>query len=343
MRTVLPPALLSNASFKGSGLASALASALALVAACDSPGGSGGRVDCSLRPDLPVCRPDTSSTPDTTQPIDTTSPDDTSSPDDTTITLDTSPPQDSQDTFVPPEDTFVPPEDTFVPECSAPASRCLNDQAQTCSGGVWLTVDVCGGSTACQNGQCMPVAVCTNGQRRCSSNDVELCSGGQWTREQQCANGCSNGQCNPAPSGLACTDVFDCIIDAGCFETLPPSSSCTTPCLNQGSTVGRNEMNALLSCYAQCSYQNPCVIQQCSDERTGCLFDNHGSMSCEEVYDCLLECSTDACAESCWESGTVTAQALLDQTLSCYEAYCSDPQSAVCVNTCGAYIRACFP
>jgi len=279
-----------------------------LVIGCDSPGGGGGGglVDCSVTPNLPVCRPDTGS----------------SDASDTTDTTNTGP-----DTQTGPDTTQT---DTITPECSGSARRCSGANAQACSAGSWVTVAFCEGSTTCQNGVCVPTAVCTNGTRRCSGSAVEVCSAGQWTTEQSCTNGCTNNQCNAAPTGLVCMDVWACIIDAGCFDNLPtvPTSACMNPCLNQGTSTGKNEMNAMLSCSSNCSYDDACIIDTCSQQRANCFFDTAGSLSCAAVNTCIGNCPTggayEACAFSCYEQATNTAQGRHFRVVNCLNYHCDD-------------------
>lgn len=288
------------------------------VIACDSPGGGGGGgINCALTPNAPICQPDVNDTnsPDTTQP-DITDPE-TTQPD--TTQPDTTQPDTTQ------PDTTLP--DTTPTECSGDDTRCNGTEAQVCSGGSWVTTQFCTGNTTCQNGDCVATAVCTNGTRRCTGNNVELCSNGQWMTEQNCPNGCSNNQCNSAPAGLACEDVFACIVDAGCLSTSPPSSACTSPCLNQGTTTGRNEMNALLSCYSTCNYDDACIINTCYQQRANCFFDVSGSLTCAQIDSCIGNCSSGECVVGCYEDGTNTAQGQYVRVSDCLNGYCGEDQT----------------
>jgi hypothetical protein len=294
------------------------------VIGCDSPGGGGGGgpVDCSVTPNLPICRPDTSTNADTSDPDTNVGPGDTTQPDTNVGPEDTVQP----DTQVQP-DTTQP--DTITPDCSVSQTRCVGAEAQACSAGSWVTVAVCDDGTTCQNGVCVPASVCSNGTRRCSGNNVEVCSGGQWTTEQACTNGCSNNQCTAAPTGLACDDVFQCIIDAGCFNNLPtpPTTACMNPCLNQGSTTGKNEMNAMISCYGSCSYDDACIINTCYQQRANCFFDTSGSLSCAAIDSCIGGCTTGACTLSCYEQGTNSAQGQYLRVSECLDGYCGEDQT----------------
>lgn len=311
-----------------------------LVIACDSPGGGGGgQVNCAVTPNAPICNPDVSDTvsPDTSAP-------DTSAPD--TIDPDTTQPDTTQPDTTQPDTTQ--PDTTQPPECTGSSTRCSGSEAQVCSGGFWVTTAVCSGNTTCQSGSCVPTSVCTNGTRRCSGSTLEQCMNGQWAFAETCTNGCANNACTAPPTGnLSCFDTFGCIIDAGCFESVPtpPTSACTSPCLNQASTLGRNEMNAMLSCFSNCAYDGSCTIHQCSDERAACLFDVQGNRTCEQVYDCLLGCGENdtTCMDGCWESGSTTAQAQLEYALACYNAFCEDPESTLCSSNCSGALATCFP
>jgi len=307
-----------------------------LVIGCDSPGGGGGGgvVDCSVTPNLPVCRPDTGSTDvtDTSTSGDTTDPDTNVGPGDTTQ-LDTNigPDDTTQpDTQVQP-DTVQP--DTITPECSGSAFRCNGDEVQACSGGFWVTTQVCTDTNTCRDGTCIPSSTCTNGSRRCSGSNIEQCTLGQWAFAQACSNGCTNEACNPPPtSGLVCDDVFTCIVDAGCFDAwpTPPTSTCTSPCLNQGTTTGRNEMNAVLSCYATCNYDDACVVDTCYQQRANCFFDTTGSLSCPQIDQCIGDCTSGGpCVIGCYESGTNPAQGAYLRVTECIDAYCQQDEACI--------------
>ncbi len=299
-----------------------------LVIGCDSPGGGGGGgvVDCSVTPNLPICRPDTTSpdVADTITNVDVVDTDTNVGPGDTT----------QPDTNVGPDDTIQPDTnvqpDTITPECTLSQTRCAGDEVQACSAGSWVTVAICDDGTTCQNGVCVPTAVCSNGTRRCSGSNVEICSGGQWTTEQSCTNGCSNNQCNAAPAGLVCNEIIQCVVDAGCFDDLPtaPSSACLNPCLNQGTATGKTEMNALLSCYASCSYDDACIINTCYQQRSNCFFDTSGSLSCQAIDTCIGDCTTGGeCVISCYEQGSNTAQGQYLRMSECLDGYCGQDQT----------------
>jgi hypothetical protein len=187
---------------------------------------------------------------------------------------------------------------------------------------------------------------CTDGTRRCNGATLERCTNGQWAFAENCTSGCSNNACNASSGGgLSCLDAFACISDAGCFEDLPPASTCTSPCLNRASTTGRSELNALLSCWSSCGYEASCNVHNCPEEAAACSFDVQGTRTCEQVYNCLQGCGEDDsdCQFSCWESGSSLAQSQLMYVSDCYEYFCEDPDSATCADNCTDAFAACFP
>lgn len=317
-----------------------------LVIACDSPGGGGGgQVNCAVTPNVPICNPDVSdtvspdTTPDTSGPIDT----DTTQPD--TTQPDTTQPDTTQ-----PDTTQ--PDTTPPPECTGSSTRCSGAEAQVCSGGFWVTTAVCSGNTTCQGGSCVPSSVCTNGTRRCSGSTLEQCMNGQWTFAETCTNGCANNACTAPPTGnLNCSDVFDCIVEAGCFDNLPtpPTSACTSQCTNQGSTTGRNEMNAVLSCYTSCNYDNECILHTCTPLRAACFFDTTGGLSCAQIDECIGNCTSGgACIIGCYEQGTSTAQGQYLYVSECLDGYCGQDQTcwgqAISAGQpCEQAFNTCFP
>lgn len=318
-----------------------------VVIACDSPGGGGGgTVNCSLTSNAPICNPDVTTNPDVTN--DTSNDTGTSNPDTQIDTIDDTGTLPDTDTVQ--ADTNQP-DTTPPPECTGSATRCSGNDGQICNNGFWMTTQTCSGNATCQNGTCVATSSCTNGTRRCTGNNVEQCSSGQWVVAETCSNGCANNQCNAPPSGLACTDVFQCIIDANCFANWPsaPTSGCTSPCLNQGSTLGRTEMNAVLSCYAGCNYDDECILHTCYQQRSNCFFDRTGSLTCEQIDNCIGNCtSSGACVTNCYEQGTNAAQGQYIYIAECLDGYCGDDQSCwgQAISTgqpCAQAFNTCFP
>ena len=71
-------------------------------------------------------------------------------------------------------------------------------------------------------------------------------------------------------------------------------------------------------------------------------------LSCDEVYDCFVDCGQDvACSNDCYFRGTDAARGQLDTMLGCFNDRCgnvSDAQFQTCIqNNCSTQLDACFP
>ncbi len=299
-----------------------------VIPACDSPGGGGGGViiDCTRTPELPICQADTvagdtvGGGSDATNTTGTSAPDSTGGNGETQVPLDTTPT----------EDTFVPP-DTAPPACETNARRCTGNSVQLCSGGNWLTVDDCGSDT-CENGSCIVQAlICEDGDRRCSGASVEICDNNAWVFQQTCPSGCSAGTCQTAQGSADCNALLDCGNANGCFESAPPAdAACFGECLATGSTTGRNEASALITCFDGCDWDATCAYETCSPRRAACFFASTGSGDCAAIDTCSSSCTVESCITDCYESGTATAQADYLWLIACAGLYC-DLSDSACV------------
>lgn len=324
-----------------------LVAPFAALAACDSPGGGGGRapLDCNATPNVPACQDTRNDTvsgdttqPDTTQP-DTTQPD-TTQPD-TVGPEDTNPPVDTT-----PTDTFVP------PSCSNGNRRCDGQNAQLCSGGNWTTTETCSGTRVCEDGNCIQTSVCTNNQRRCAGSAVEVCVGGQWQAQSTCPTGCTSGECNPPVTGTDdCETIVACGDNAGCWDNPPSNQACFNQCLANGSTVGKSEASAMISCFDNCSWDATCAYQTCSPQRAACFFTKTGNKTCTQIDDCIGTCASgdNTCVNACYETGSAQAQSRYLWLNACIGLYCEAGDSAcyqeifAAGGPCASAFSDCFP
>jgi len=317
------------------------------LAACDSPGGGGGRapLDCNATPNVPACqdtRGDTTSGDTTTSD---TGPGDTNTPVDTTP-VDTAGPEDT----TPPVDTT--PVDTFVPpSCENGQRRCDGQKAQLCSGGNWTTTETCSGTRVCEAGSCVQTSVCTNNQRRCAGSAVEVCTGGQWQAQSTCPTGCTNGECNPATGNDDCLAILGCGDSSGCWDTPPTNQACFNQCLASGSTIGKSEATSVIACYDNCNWDAVCAYSTCSPQRAACFFAATGTKTCKQIDECIGTCASgdDACVDACYESGSAQAQSRYLWLNACLGLYC-DAGDTACYNQvlgsgqpCATAYTDCFP
>ncbi len=92
----------------------------------------------------------------------------------------------------------------------------------------------------------------------------------------------------------------------------------------------------MCACTAACQSNGQCNNAVCQ------------TTSCEDTYDCLVNCGSDAvCQSACYDNATPTAQGQLDALFECSDQYCSNASQAnygTCVtNSCASQINACFP
>jgi hypothetical protein len=87
----------------------------------------------------------------------------------------------------------------------------------------------------------------------------------------------------------------------------------------------------------------------CGGAIDACLPPVTGPETCEAVQDCYSACAAgdQACVQSCYDSGTATAQAQLDALSACLSAQCAgltgDAWVTCAYDKCAGPIDACFP
>ena len=166
-----------------------------------------------------------------------------------------------------------------------------------------------------------------------------------------CDTACmGNGSCNnDACKTLSCEDVYDCLV--GCGEA---DQGCQVDCWSAGTDPALNTLNSMFKCMgdnceglSDSAYQT-CVMDHCEAQIDACLPVGTGNMSCEDVYDCMVDCGdAEQCNYDCYESGTAGAQGIIDAMFDCMSDECGglpDDQYSDCVfENCEAEIYACMP
>lgn len=166
-----------------------------------------------------------------------------------------------------------------------------------------------------------------------------------------CPEACgANGSCNDSVCAVAtCEATYDCVIAC---ET----EACLESCYAAASPTATQQLDAMFACLeSRCGNATTdaqfqtCAQQQCGSEIDTCFGFGSvgtGNDTCEEVYDCLVGCTTNACATACYGEGTAAAQGQIDTLLTCFETNCgnvSEAQFPACAGQyCQAPIDACF-
>jgi len=158
------------------------------------------------------------------------------------------------------------------------------------------------------------------------------------------------GACdNDACKTLSCEEVYECLVSCG-----EADQGCQVDCWSAGTDAAMDTLNAMFGCISDhcedlsdSAYQE-CVQDNCEAQIDACLPVGTGSLSCAQVYDCMVECGGDAdCSFGCYESGTAGAQALMDDMAGCMSDNCADlpdDQYSACVwEHCEDEIYACTP
>ncbi len=159
-----------------------------------------------------------------------------------------------------------------------------------------------------------------------------------------------NGSCdNDACKTLSCEEVYECLVSCGDAD-----QGCQVDCWSAGTDAGLNILGAMFSCMADnceglsdSAYQE-CVTEHCVAQIDACLPVGTGNLSCEQAYNCMVDCGSDnECSYTCYESGTAGAQGQIDAMFDCFSDQCGgvpDDQYAACVyEKCEAEIFTCLP
>jgi hypothetical protein len=166
-----------------------------------------------------------------------------------------------------------------------------------------------------------------------------------------CAAACqTNGTCNNA-----LCEVLDCAEINFCMNACQPSDDgCYTDCYLQGTAPGRSDFDDITqcaidhNCYNAADYQT-CMSNNCQTIIDACFVTSTGTLTCEQMYDCIVACPSgdQACTWGCFNNGTAAAQAQYDNLQDCFEVQCgtiADPalwQDCVWQN-CAVEIETCL-
>ncbi|MBW2701173.1 MAG: trypsin-like serine protease [Deltaproteobacteria bacterium] len=166
----------------------------------------------------------------------------------------------------------------------------------------------------------------------------------------QCPEAClASGVCDDTIcQTMDCSEIYDCLVDCG------EDAGCQNVCINSGTAEGQDVLNAMWACWGEhCEgvegeAWNDCVYQYCEPQIDACFPRVTGDASCEEIYNCMVECGADGtCQQTCYETGTVQAQDELGAMLDCWEDSCGDLEGDAwsdCIyESCAAELDTCLP
>ncbi len=254
--------------------------ALVLVA-CDSPGGG---TACVEMPDAAPCFVPDTFAPDTTG--DTSSPDSTSN--DSTAEL-----PDLGDVATP-------------PECIGDLSRCNDNLVEQCIDGRFVATLQCTGASVCDNGACVE-RDCSANETRCADGTRQRCIDGDWSSIETCPFGCLGTECKPYGDGT-CEDAVACAEREGCLSDGHILEECADNCARASVPAAQEPFHMLLACANECGNDLQCVLDWCIDDQVSCFFPKHGSGSCASLHGCVSRCTTQECADTCYDAATIDAQ-----------------------------------
>lgn len=162
----------------------------------------------------------------------------------------------------------------------------------------------------------------------------------------QATGSCDNDVCKT----MACEDVYSCMVL--CDTT---DFGCQAECYAGGTSQATDDIDTLFGCMSdQCgtvpdAQFQTCVSDNCASEIATCFPISTGSLDCDAVYGCMVNCASgdQTCLMDCYENGTSTAQGQLDALFACMESECgsvSDDTYSECVyNNCAVEIATCMP
>lgn len=109
----------------------------------------------------------------------------------------------------------------------------------------------------------------------------------------------------PSNGDLTCEGIYDCFQDCSNDD-----QECLQECYKNGSEKGQSDYQALSSCVEKncgdAADKGKCAAEKCRTEAEVCVPGIiPGEKTCKEIDDCIGNCSTNECAQECYEEGTL--------------------------------------
>lgn len=216
--------------------------------------------------------------------------------------------------------------------CTEGTKQCNGTTAQTCTGGKFTDVIVCGGtSPVCDQGLCVE---CTTGQTDCVGTAPRSCVAGKWTYQPACMSGnavCMDGtcvECSPGSSQCSGNTPQTCgpkgtwQSQTACSGSTPVcapsngSASCVACASGDGKCEGQDSYSCNASnqwvknqtCSAVCLGKGSCVA--CAPNATNCPSDTRNAQTCSATGSWVNEQSS--CDPGCTTSNRFKVDATLE-------------------------------
>lgn len=147
-----------------------------------------------------------------------------------------------------------------------------------------------------------------------------------------CVDGwsCVRGACEPppavdvSPAGLTCEELI------GCFEECQ-FEACFEECFFSGSVDAQRQYEAVVTCISERCEDvagdpealSDCQFEECGAEIATCLgVESVGEGSCDDIIECMLDCTTESCVQDCFFVGDVDARESVVAFFECAQDPC---------------------
>jgi hypothetical protein len=236
--------------------------------------------------------------------------------------------------------------------CCPDQRTCLDDnRAGVCSAdGSEFVEEVCADTETCEEGSCVPVQICQEGETQCYDSDSRLICrpGGTAWRTEECAAGtaCVGGECvSGAANGTTCSDASECAggkCRCGAGESctaVPPGAEsktyCTATC-TPGS-CGPGQICVSAQDFGAAGYDHclPICNEVCALEGMACVHvptRDSGELTFEQACfpDDAVEIGRE-CTSDRWCAGGTCLRDYFDIALCTAECSGNCPDGTACV------------
>ena len=164
---------------------------------------------------------------------------------------------------------------------------------------------------------------CISGNFKCIGTESFYCNSlGSWVYDARCEYGCdsSTGKCKNNSNDISDSgDSSDSGNDHGDSSDSGSTSECTS---------GKYKCEGSYSYYCSNGYwdSGEYCSNGCNSSTGKCKSSsgdsNNGSGDCSDIYECLKQCSSDSCLQSCYDNGSSEGRNKLDKMYDCWHQYC---------------------
>lgn len=167
----------------------------------------------------------------------------------------------------------------------------------------------------------------------------------------ECTAACqADGTCNSDK----CQN-FDCQTTYDCLTSCPTGDdACVTVCHGRATPEAQVIMGDMVQCFqSQCDVPDAqfqeCAMTKCTDEINACYPGMIGDLTCEQAYDCMVQCNgNQTCTSDCYSRGNAAAQGQLGNLFQCFQVLCGSVQDQTlfrecALSNCEVQLLACMP